>query len=261
MFQLTPTVRNLLIANVVVFFITLQLGSRVGLLGMYPFESSYFRVWQPLTHMFMHGGLGHLFSNMLGLMVFGPMLEQRWGARRFLTYWLICGLGAGLLYNGVRSYELNGMQRDITTFQREPTGVHLMDFVDNHLKQHREAYETVATQLHRTPNDPQLISGALASMQRMYEDSISAPMVGASGALFGVMLAFAFFFPNTVLVLFPIPIPVKAKYLIGFYGLYEFYTGVHRVPGDNVAHFAHLGGMLVGLILLLLWQRDRTRLY
>lgn len=261
MFQFTPTVRNLLIANVLLYFVSLQLPSHLGFLALYPFTSPFFQIWQPLTHMFMHGGVGHLFSNMLGLIVFGPMLEQRWGARRFLTYWLICGLGAGLLYNGLRTYDLNRMEHEIEVFQQEPTDVNLQDFVEHNMPQYAEAYAPVIRQLHATPDDAKLIQGALSSMQEAYQDGLRSPMLGASGALFGILLAFAFFFPNTVLVLFPIPIPIKAKYFVVLYGLYEFYTGIERVPGDNTAHFAHLGGMLVGFIVLMIWQRNRTRLY
>ncbi|WP_045687618.1 rhomboid family intramembrane serine protease [Hymenobacter sp. AT01-02] len=261
MFQLTPTVRNLLIANVLVFFISLQLPNHLGFLALYPFASPLFQVWQPLTYMFMHGGIGHLFSNMLGLIVFGPLLEQRWGGQRFLTYWLICGLGAGLLYNGLRTYELNRMHHDIEVFRQEPTDIHLLDFVEHNTPEAEDSYAPIMRQLHKTPDDASLISGVLTSMETVYARGMVVPMVGASGALFGILLAFAFFFPNTTLFMFPLPFPIKAKYMVVLYGLYEFYTGVERTPGDNVAHFAHLGGMLVGFIVLMFWQRNRARLY
>ncbi|WP_139924169.1 rhomboid family intramembrane serine protease [Hymenobacter sp. DG01] len=260
MFQFTPMVRNLLIANVVVFFLSLQLGG-LNFLALYPLDNPNFKPWQLATYMFMHANIGHIFSNMLGLISLGPLLEQRWGAKRFLTYWLICGLGAGILYNGLRTYELRRMQHDIEVFQQEPSDLHLQDFVDHNVSDNAEAYQPVIRQLHQTPDDQRLIQGVVTSMQAAYSDSVRYPMVGASGALFGIMLAFAFFFPNTELMVFPLPIPIKAKYFVVLYGLYEFYFGVHRVPGDNVAHFAHLGGMLVGLVVLLFWQRNRTRLY
>ncbi|SNC67547.1 Rhomboid family protein [Hymenobacter gelipurpurascens] len=261
MFQLTPTVRNLLIANVVVFFLSLQINGQLSFLALYPIGSPLFQPWQFLTYMFMHANLGHIFSNMLGLIVFGPMLEQRWGGRRFLTFWLICGLGAGMLYNGLRTYEVQQMRHDIEVFRSEPTDINLMDFVDNNMSNYRDRYAAVARQLHATPDDTGLIQSALASMEDIYQASMSGPMVGASGALFGIMLAFAFYFPNTPLMIFPLPFPIKAKYFVVLYGLFEFYSGVQRAPGDNVAHFAHLGGLLVGLVLVLLWQRNRTRMY
>ncbi|UPL49882.1 rhomboid family intramembrane serine protease [Hymenobacter sublimis] len=261
MFQLTPAVRNLLIANVAVFFLSTLVSNRLLFLALYPIDNRLFGPWQFLTHMFMHADIGHIFSNMLGLMALGPMLEQRWGAKRFLTYWLICGLGAGMLYNGLRTYELRRMQHDTEVFRQEPTDLHLQDYVQHNVTENPQAYDPIISQLHKTPEDQQLIQGILTSMEQGYQDNLRYPMLGASGALFGIMLAFAFFFPNTELMVFPIPIPIKAKYFVLLYGLYEFYFGVHRVPGDNVAHFAHLGGMLVGLVVLLIWQRNRTRLY
>ncbi|WP_167855527.1 rhomboid family intramembrane serine protease [Hymenobacter fodinae] len=253
-------VRNLLIANVVVFFAAMQINP-LSALALYPIGSPLFQPWQFLTYMFVHANLGHIFSNMLGLVVFGPMLEQRWGANRFLTYWLICGLGAAVLYNGLRTYDGQRMRHDIEAFQAEPTDVNLMDFVDHNASEFREPFAVVARQLHATPDDQGLINSALESMNTIYQRSMSSPMVGASGALFGIMIAFAFYFPNTPLIIFPLPFPIKAKYLVVLYGLYEFYQGVHRAPGDNVAHFAHLGGLLVGLVVLLFWQRNRTRMY
>jgi membrane associated rhomboid family serine protease len=261
MFQLTPTVRNLLIANVVVFFLSLQINGQLSFLALYPIGSPVFQPWQFLTYMFMHANLGHIFSNMLGLIVFGPMLEQRWGGKRFLTFWLICGLGAGMLYNGLRTYEVQQMRHDIEVFRAEPTDINLMDFVDNNMSDYRDRYAAVARQLHSTPDDTGLIQSVLSSMEDIYRASMSGPMVGASGALFGIMIAFAFYFPNTPLMIFPLPFPIKAKYFVVLYGLFEFYSGVQRTPGDNVAHFAHLGGLLVGLVLVLLWQRNRTRMY
>ena len=260
MFQLTPTVRNLLIANVVVFLIAQQVSSHLGFLALYSIGSPYFQPWQYLTHMFMHANMGHIFSNMLGLMVFGPLLEQRWGGRRFLTFWLICGIGAGVIYSGVRYYELNKMRHDIEVFRQDPTDVHLKDFVENNAEPYAQAFDPVINQLHATPDDQRLVQGALASLQDIYTSSLNGPMVGASGALFGVLFAFAYLFPNTTLLLYFFA-PVKAKYLVPAYGLYELYSGIHQAPGDNVAHFAHLAGLLVGFVLVMLWERNRTRFY
>ena len=262
MFQLTPTVRNLLIANVVIFLLAQQLPNHLGFLALYSVGSPYFQPWQYLTYMFMHSivDVGHIFSNMFGLMVFGPLLEQRWGGQRFLTFWLICGIGAGVLYSGVRYYELNKMRQDIEVFRTDPTDVHLQDVVENNMQEYAPAFDPVIRQLHATPDDQRLIQSALTSVESMYAGSLNGPMVGASGALFGVLFAFAYLFPNTTLLLFFV-LPIKAKYLVPLYGLYELYSGIHRVPGDNVAHFAHLAGLLVGFVLVMLWERNRTRFY
>lgn len=259
MFQLTPMVRNLLIANVVVFLAASNL--RLDWLALYPIGSPLFGVWQFLTYMFMHANMGHIFSNMIGLISLGPLLEQRWGARRFLTYWLICGFGAGVLYNGLRTYEVNRMGQQLEIFRNEPTDLHLMDFVESNLPESRATYLPAARALHQSPGDAYVVQTTLGQFENLYENSLNGPMVGASGALFAIMLAFAWLFPNTELMVFLIPVPIKAKYFVLLYGLYEFFFGVYRVPGDNVAHFAHLGGMLVGLVVLLVWQRNRKRLY
>ncbi|MBT2558574.1 rhomboid family intramembrane serine protease [Hymenobacter sp. ISL-91] len=262
MFQLTPTVRNLLIANVVFFLLANTLPGGLGLLALYPVGSEFFQPWQFLTYMFMHGGIGHIFSNMFGLMVFGPLLEQRWGGQRFLIFWLICGLGSGMLYSGLRFYEISQMRHNIEVFQQDPSDVHLQDFAEAHAQQLNEgAFDAVVRQLHATPDDAGLVQGILNSMQELYERSLNMPMVGASGALFGVLFAFAYLFPNTTLFIFPLPVPIKAKYLVPLYGLYELYSGVNQTPGDNVAHFAHVAGLLVGFVLVMLWERNRKQFY
>ncbi|GAA4018513.1 rhomboid family intramembrane serine protease [Hymenobacter fastidiosus] len=261
MFNLTPTVRTLLFINIGVFLLQTQLTSRMNFLALYSVESAYFQPWQFVTYMFMHGGFMHLLSNMFGLISFGPLLEQRWGGNRFLTFWLICGIGAGVLYSGVRYFEINKMRQDLEIFRQDPTDVHLQDFVEHNMKEYEESFQPVIRQLHATPGDQQLIQGALASLQQMYNSGLNSPMLGASGALFGILFAFAYLFPNTELMLLFFPFPIKAKYFVALYALYELYNGVHRTPGDNVAHFAHLGGMLIGFVLLKIWERGRTRFY
>ncbi|PJJ59033.1 rhomboid family intramembrane serine protease [Hymenobacter chitinivorans] len=261
MLNLTPTVRVLLFINLGVYLLQTQLGQQLNLLALYPIGSEHFQPWQFVTYMFMHGGLGHLFSNMFGLFSFGPLLEQRWGGNRFLAFWLICGIGAGVLYSGVRHYELNRMHQDIEAFRQEPTDVNLQDFVEHNMEEYAAAFAPVIRQLHQTPDDTRLIQGALTSIQQMYTSSFNSSMVGASGAVFGLLFAFGYLFPNTVLMLLFPPIPLKAKYFVGLYALYELYSGIHRVPGDNVAHFAHLGGLLIGFIVLKFWERGRTRFY
>ncbi|WP_303312051.1 rhomboid family intramembrane serine protease [Hymenobacter sp. BT730] len=261
MLNLTPTVRTLLFINIGVFILQTQLASKMNFLALFPVESVYFKPWQFVTYMFMHGGLGHIFSNMFGLISFGPLLEQRWGGNRFLTFWLICGIGAGALYSGVRYYELNDMRQGIELFKAEPTDVHLQDFVQKNMKEYEDAFAPVVRQLHATPSDQQLIQSATTSMENWYDRGVNSPMLGASGALFGILFAFAYLFPNTELMLLFFPFPIKAKYFVFLYGLYELYSGVYRTPGDNVAHFAHLGGMLIGFVLLMIWQRSRTKMY
>ncbi|MCB2379769.1 rhomboid family intramembrane serine protease [Hymenobacter sp. BT635] len=261
MFNLTPTVRILLFINLGVYLLQTQLPHQMNMLALYPITSQYFQPWQFVTYMFMHGSIMHLLSNMFGLVSFGPLLEQRWGGNRFLTFWMICGIGAGILYSGVRYYELDKMQHDIEVFKQNPTDVNLLDFVETNMPGYEASYQPIVRQLHATPDDQSLVQGVLTSLESTYMRSLNSPMVGASGALFGLLFAFAFLFPNTELMLLFFPFPIKAKYFVGLYALYELYAGIHRVPGDNVAHFAHLGGLLIGFIVLKFWERSRTRFY
>jgi membrane associated rhomboid family serine protease len=265
MFNLTSTVRNLLFLNIGFFLIQqnvpavhlTQLGS------LYPFGSPYFQPWQFLTYMFLHGSWGHLISNMFGLISFGPMLEQRWGGPRFLTFWLICGLGAGGLYQGVRYYENAKMEQAAAEFHRQPTGGDFANFFRSNFPE-ANGYESLARGLQQNPQNADYIDAANKAVDGVVEEVKNSPyagMLGASGALFGVLFAFAYLFPNTELFLLFFPFPIKAKYFVFFYALYELYSGVHRTPGDNVAHFAHLGGLLIGFIVLKFWERGRQQFY
>jgi len=263
MFNLTPTVRNLLIANVLLLVLSMNM-PQIGQFGaLFSVGSPYFFPWQFVTYMFLHADWGHLIGNMFGLISFGPMLEQRWGGQRFLVFWLVCGFGAGLLYEGVRYYEQRPMielQRDLA---QNPTGGDFAQLVrlaedDNY---YAADHLALASALSRDPNNATLRNNVIEEAQRIYQRVMASPMVGASGALFGVLFAFAYLFPNTELMLLFFPFPIKAKYFVFFYALYELYAGVHRTPGDNVAHFAHLGGLLIGFIIIKLWERGRQQFY
>ena len=263
MFNLTPTVRNLLIANILFFVAQISLLPLLTQVGsLYPIGSPYFQPWQFFTYMFLHGGWGHLLANMFGLISFGPLLEQRWGASRFLTFWLICGVGAGVLYEGVRAYEGRSLDAAYTEVVRSRTGADFQDFMEKTgLKQ--DSDEAAARALERSPNDQALQQAVVerAGEVQAYLNSRSGGMLGASGALFGLLFAFAYLFPNTELMLLFFPFPIKAKYFVFLYAAYELYAGVHRTPGDNVAHFAHLGGLVIGFIVLRFWERGRERFY
>ncbi|ALD21532.1 rhomboid family intramembrane serine protease [Hymenobacter sp. DG25A] len=260
MLNLTPMVRNLLFLNLAFFLGQNFMGPVLNMLALYPVMSPLFQPFQFISYMFLHAGLGHIFSNMFGLISFGPLLEQRWGAKRFLIFWLVCGIGAGVLYSGVRYYELTAMNEARLAFQEQPSGLGFSDFFRDFAPTAR-GYEVVAAALQRNPTDAGLVSSANETLAAIYDSAMNGPMLGASGALFGILFAFAYLFPNTELMLLFFPFPIKAKYFVFLYGLYELYSGVHRTPGDNVAHFAHLGGMLIGFILLMIWQRSRTKMY
>jgi membrane associated rhomboid family serine protease len=264
MLNLTPVVRNLLIANILLLVLKINLLPQLEQFGaLYSLGSPYFWPWQFVTYMFLHAGWGHLISNMFGLISFGPLLEQRWGSQRFLAFWLMCGVGAGVLYEGVRYYELRPIvevQRDI---MQNPTSGDFAQLI--RLTEGNSLYAAddmaLAGSLDRNPADGTLRNEVIERSQEIYQTVLASPMVGASGALFGLLFAFAYLFPNTELFLLFFPFPIKAKYFVFFYSLYELYSGVHRTPGDNVAHFAHLGGLLIGFIILKFWESGRSRFY
>jgi len=256
--NLTPMVRNLLIINLIVFIAFSYFGSG-NLFALYDFRSTNFRYYQFLTHMFMHGGWGHLFSNMFSLFIFGPMLEHTWGPQRFLMFYLITGLGASVLFSAVRNYEYNQLREDTAQYIEEPTPINFKNYLEEHLPgQYNQA---AVEQFRRNSNDPAMIQATVQSVKELYNSTINVPMLGASGAVFGILMAFGLLFPNTELMLLFFPFPIKAKYFVMLYGAYEIYAGIQRMPGDNVAHYAHLGGMLFAFILIKVWEKDRNHFY
>ncbi|ULQ55351.1 rhomboid family intramembrane serine protease [Flavihumibacter rivuli] len=195
--QLPPVVKNILIANIVVF-IAQFLFEKQGLplelwFALWPVQSGNFKVWQLVTHMFMHGGIFHIFFNMFALYMFGAMLEQLWGSKRFFNFYMICGIVAGLA--------------------------------------------------------------------QLFIDPDFDLAVGASGAIMGLLAAFAYLFPNTPLYIMFIPVPVKAKYAIPGLMALDLFGGISRTPGDNIAHWAHLGGAAAGFILVLIWNKTNRNTF
>lgn len=197
--ELPPVVKNILIINVILFAAKELLGmngiSLDSYLDLHPIGTPDFKPYQFITYMFMHASLSHIFFNMLGVYMFGSILENIWGAKRFLNFYILCGLGAAALQLGISYY--NGQY-------------------------------TI--------------------------------LLGASGALFGLLVAFAMMFPNTYLNIYFL-IPVKAKYLVTAYGVFELVSGFLNREGDNIGHFAHLGGLVVGVIIMLIWKRNKTFFY
>jgi len=190
--KIPSIVLNLIIINAIVFVAQLAFDSSLGLtniLALYPYNSGFFKPYQLVTHMFAHGGFLHILFNMYALWIFGSVLERMWGPKKFLIFYLVCGLAAGLTQ---------------------------MFFVTN------------------------------------------APAIGASGAIMGLLAAFAYTFPNTEFFIIPFPFPIKAKYMAAIFAAYDLFGGF--AGGDNVAHFAHLGGLVMGLILVIIWNKtDKKR--
>ncbi|MFP4664889.1 MAG: rhomboid family intramembrane serine protease [Bacteroidales bacterium] len=233
--SLPPVVKNLLLINIAMFLL-LVLSEAIyqvdlnRVLGLYQPMSEAFRPYQIITHMFMHGGLAHLFFNMFALFMFGRVLEQVWGGKRFLIYYLVTGLGAAGLHLLVGYLQIQNMLAEIPA----------------------ETLEMVRTEgLEAIMEGKNYTNPDLAKLNA----TMNIPTVGASGAVFGLLLGFGMLFPNVQLMLLFPPIPIRAKYFVIGYGALELFLGISQ-PGSNVAHFAHLGGMLFGFIMIQLWKKQ-----
>jgi membrane associated rhomboid family serine protease len=264
--NLPPVVKNLIIINVIMLLGTSVFGSKFGfdldrLLALHFFKSEFFRPHQFITHMFMHGGIGHLFFNMFALFMFGRVLESVWGPKRFLMYYLITGIGAALIHTLVNWFDYISMKNALDAFVNTPSPDLLAQFVREHVGPVQPWVHDFINKWAEFPNDASTTNQAITLANRMLEGSINVPTVGASGAVFGILLAFGMLFPNTELMLIFPPIPIKAKYFVIGYGVLELFLGVQNSAGDNVAHFAHLGGMIFGFILIKYWQKNSKRFY
>jgi membrane associated rhomboid family serine protease len=260
--NLTPVVKNLLIITVAMFLLVGFLPFNVvGVAALYNPISGNFQPWQFVTYMFLHGGLGHLFGNMFALFIFGPLLERFWGSKRFLIFYLITGVGAGLVYAGVNYLDMRSMKDDMEVYMTRPNPDAFSEYVGDHAAGlYRNLYELI-DQYERNPESPQLAQETKQYVQLIYDRNANIPMIGASGAVFGILMAFAMLFPNTELFLLFFPFPIKAKYFVGFYLLYELYAEFNRTPGDNIAHLAHLAGALIAFVLIKMWKKERNRFY
>ena len=260
--NLTPVVKNLLIVNVVVLVIQQFLGfDFVDWFGLRYIFADTFRPYQFITHLFVHGSFWHLFGNMFALFIFGPMLERVWGSQRFLLFYLITGLGASVLYSAVNFYEIDQLEAAAEQVIENPSPDNFAELLLDHAEYAYPQLQGFVDQFYDNPNNSNFVSQSQQYASQLVERKENIPMVGASGAVFGILMAFGLLFPNTELFLLFFPFPIKAKYFVLFYGLYELWSGFERVPGDNVAHFAHLGGMLFAFILVKLWKDKRNVFY
>ncbi|MDR1746525.1 MAG: rhomboid family intramembrane serine protease [Tannerella sp.] len=213
-----PVTKNLIIINILCWLASIVLPRTVGFdvigwLGLHFPGASDFRLFQLVTYMFLHDShsFEHIFFNMFAVFMFGRLLEQVWGSKRFLLFYVVTGIGAAIVQEVTWWFMIHSLAEA------------------NHI--------TIAQQIAMDPGINQLIT------------------IGASGAVFGILLAFGMLFPNAPLFLMFIPIPIKAKYMVIGYGLIELFMGVVNFSGDNVAHFAHLGGMLFGFFMIIYWKK------
>lgn len=239
-FGMPPVVKNIIMLNVLML-LAYYAAQRVfgidlnSILGLYFPKSDQFMPVQIITHMFMHGGFWHLFFNMYALWIFGQVLENTWGPRRFLIYYLICGLGAALTHEAVIGFQYHAVASRL-----DPENLSVVLNEGTKLFRQGQGF-----------SDPNMLK-----LQML----LNTPTVGASGAIFGVLLAFGVLFPNTQLMLLFPPIPIKAKYFVLGYGAIELYLAVTQ-PGSDIAHTAHLGGMLFGYLLIRYWRKNMNTFY
>lgn len=239
--NIPPVTRNLLIINVLMYMACALLTSVpfTDYLALHYYKSPDFKIYQFITYMFMHAvydGQGnlifsHIFFNMFALFMFGRTLEMVWGPKRFLIYYLATGVGAALFHLLIASYQVSSLESMVSP-----------EVLDKFYSNSAGYMATVAE----------------ISVLKELAQIINTPMVGASGAIFGILVGFGMLFPNAELIMIPIPIPIKAKYFVIGYGVLELFLGLSNNPADNVAHFAHLGGFVTGLIFLLYWKKKGT---
>lgn len=269
---LPPVVKNLIIINAIMVFAQFVLG-KYGIdladhLGLHYWKSELFRPWQFITHMFMHGSyndfngtLLHIFFNMFMLWMFGSVLENWWGAQRFIIFYLICGLGAAVLHLLVLSFGYAQLAADVAAYQQNPGIENFKAFGAEHGLHRFAAFQNIIRLWQGNPDSVQIANESSRLAYDFMSVKFNEATVGASGAVFGILFAFGYLFPNTLLYIYFL-VPVKAKYVVAGLALFELFSGIRNSAGDNVAHFAHLGGMLIAFILLKVWnKRNRNHFY
>jgi membrane associated rhomboid family serine protease len=229
--NLPPVVKNLLIINIICFIPYLlfkqgMVDEIYNLASAHYFDSPYFKPWQPITYMFFHGGWMHIIFNMFALYSLGAILEYHIGSQKFVAFYFICGLGGIALQLAIQAFEVHQIIGSFTT-----------------------------------PNIDATLNLLPVAAQTKLAGIYVSSMVGASGAIFGLFIAFGMIYPNAELMIMFIPIPVKAKYVMPVYVLVELSLGIGQFGGDDVAHFAHLGGAILGFILVKVWHLQRPKDY
>lgn len=266
--------KNILIINVLLFFATELIKASKGIdlseyLGLHFYSASNFKPHQFVTYIFMHGSFQHILFNMFGVYIFGQVLEQVWGPKRYLIFYLVTGFGAAIAQYIVMSMSIGPVLESIQAVQNNLQPATFEALLNKADFQSTLSFDFSATYnefvqkynnaiLERSPRAMALASQFLIDYKNQYLNS--HVIIGASGSLFGLLGAFGMLFPNRYLYLYFF-FPIKAKWLVTAYGAIELFSGLQNNPEDNVAHFAHLGGLFVGIIMVLIWRKDRTQFY
>ena len=238
--RLTEAIKHLIIINVIMFIIPQFL--KIDLTNIFALhfpKNEHFGVWQYVTHMFMHGGFYHILFNMYGLWAFGTPLEQIWGRNKFLFFYFSAGIGAGLIYTFVNYYQFNGIYEQLIQIGLSPSEI--QNILDT-----GRYNDTIITLSNKTMSE--------------FYSLFHTPAVGASGAIYGVLVAFGLYHPNAKLALIFFPVPIAAKYFIPVMILGDLFFGVTKYSIGNIAHFAHIGGAIIGFIIAWYWKKNQFRI-
>lgn len=266
--------KNILIINVVFFLLTIALQSTQQIdlakyLGLHYPTAPDFKPHQFVTYIFMHGSFSHILFNMLAVYIFGQVLEQVWGPKRYLIFYILTGFGAALAQYIVIYFSVGPLIDSIQATQTNLTGesinalLNSLEFQNSLSRQTFPIYESFVEQYNNAVkvSPPRALSLASQFLLDYKNEFLNQNVVvGASGSLFGLLGAFGMLFPNRMLYLYFL-FPVKAKWLVIGYGAIELFSGLRSNPGDNVAHFAHIGGLIVGIIIVLIWRKDKQHFY
>lgn len=241
MMNITETVKQLLIINILFFVGSQFVPVSYDFLALHYFESEKFKLWQPITSMFMHGGLMHIAFNMFALYSFGSALEQQWGAKKFIFFYISCGLGASLLYTAFNYYEFHQAIQPLLE-----GGLSNSQILSAMNEQKFNVFDGIISQ----------------TQFNNFSSVFYGTAVGASGAIYGLLVAFAYMYPNAELALMFVPVPIKAKYFVPGILVIDLVLGLkgNSIFGDGgtgIAHFAHLGGAICGFIMMWYWKKNQ----
>jgi membrane associated rhomboid family serine protease len=255
---LPPVVKNLLIINGLFFLATFSL-NKYGidlekLFGLYYISSPQFRPYQFVTYMFIHADITHILFNLFALWMFGYLLENFWGSKRFLIFYVFCGIGAALTQTFVHWIDYSSIQHAADVYLQNPSPSAFSGFLSSHFPQYRDSLVNFMNIWQQHPDDKGLINESFVYIVQLKGFYLASSTIGASGAVYGILLAFGMTFPNMLVYLYFL-IPIKAKWVVMGFGALEIFSGIRNNPTDNVAHFAHLGGMFFGLLLILYWRK------
>lgn len=265
---LPPVIKNLIIINGLVLLAQYTSGAwgsekvLTDFFALHSIQSDLFKPHQFITHLFMHGDFFHFFFNMFALWMFGNILENLWGAKRFLTFYILCGLGAAAIHLAWLFYEMQPVLSALTSYKTSPSPSGFMNFFDQPGLARifdRQQLQAFANSWSNDLSNRAYIDESIMYVQQGADVMINTPTLGASGAVFGCLAAFGYLFPNTLIYIYFF-FPIKAKWFVILYAAAELWMGV-RNSGGSVAHFAHLGGALIGFLLVWYWNKNNRRTF